>query len=68
VAGAEAPSVLMCKGKINISKLKQFALESLRPNSVLRDILLSQDDELEIQIFLARLPLFLELSKVQKER
>jgi hypothetical protein len=68
MAYAEDSSVLVCKGKINIKKLKQFALENLPQNSVLREVLLSQDDELEIYVFLARLPLFLKLNKTQAGR
>jgi hypothetical protein len=38
---------------VNIRKLKEFAIHRLPKNSVLRDILISEEDELGINIFLS---------------
>jgi len=45
---------------IEIRKLKDFALK-LPPNSILREILLLEDDELDVHTFLARMPIWLKL-------
>jgi hypothetical protein len=52
---------------VNIKKLKEFAIHKLPKNSVLRDILISEEDELDINIFLARLPVWLKLSRFLKD-
>ena len=48
--------------KLNIKKLKDFAATMPR-NSVLRDILLSETDEIDVSIFLDRLPIWLRLAE-----
>jgi hypothetical protein len=52
---------------VNIKKLKEFALEKLPKNSALREILISEEDKMDITVFLARLPLWLKLSKLLKD-
>lgn len=54
---------VMAKTKVNIQKLKNFAFTRLPKPFALREILLSEEDELEVSIFLARLPLYLKLSR-----
>ena len=54
--------------KVNISKLKNFAFDKLPRDWPLREILLSEKDELGFQIFLSRLPIWLKLSKMSNAR
>ena len=54
----------MPKIKVNIRKLKSFAFAQLPKDCVLREILISEEDELDVSIFLARLPVWLKLSKL----
>jgi hypothetical protein len=54
----------MSKTKISIRKLKDFAFAQLPKDWPLREILLSEEDELDIYVFLARLPVWLKLSKI----
>lgn len=51
------------KNHIDVRPLKQFAYEKL-PESPLKEILLIEDDILDIDAFLARLPIWLRLSKL----
>lgn len=53
----------MTKTKVNIQKLKNFAFKRLPKPFALRDILLSEENELEVSVLLARLPLYLKLSR-----
>jgi hypothetical protein len=54
------------KHNVNIKRLKKFALEEL-PNSPLREILLAEgSDEVDILTFLARLPIWLRLAKLER--
>jgi len=48
---------------INMKPLKQFAYEKL-PECALKKILLIEHDFLDVDIFLARLPLWLNLIKI----
>jgi len=50
--------------KVDLRALKSFALEKLPKDWPLHDIILSEEDELAIQIFLARLSVWLRLSRV----
>ena len=50
--------------KVVIRKLKEFAFEKLPKNWPLREILLSEEDELDIHVFLARFPIWLRLSRI----
>ena len=54
------------KNKINIRRLKNFAFEKLPRNWALREILLSEKDELDSQTFIARLPIWLKLCRVEE--
>jgi len=58
--------MLISKGKVNISKLKKFVLENFPMDSVILQALLTEDDELDIPTFLARLPIYLKLSKLRR--
>jgi hypothetical protein len=46
---------------MNISSLKQFALENLREGSVLREVLLSEKDEMLSDEFVAKMQIWLFL-------
>jgi hypothetical protein len=52
----------MPKTKINITKLKNFAYTQLPQDSILREILLLESTEIDTSTFLARLPIWLQLS------
>ena len=56
----------MSKTKISIRKLKDFAFTQLPKDWALREILLSEQDALDIYVFLARLPVWLKLLKVER--
>ena len=58
--------MLISKGKVNISKLKKFILENFPKDSVILQVLLSEDDELDIHTFLARLPVYLKLRRLKR--
>jgi hypothetical protein len=45
-------------------RLKNFAVEELPSDWVLREILLGENDEIEIADFLARLPIYLRLDSL----
>jgi hypothetical protein len=52
--------------KVNIQRLKKFALDEL-PDCPLREILLSEvSDEMPISTFLIKVPIWLKLSKLQR--
>ena len=50
--------------KVNLGRLKGFALESLPEHSILRALLLAEPDELEVAEFLAKMDVWLKLLKV----
>ena len=56
------------KKLVNISKLKNFAISKLPFGSPLREVLVSEDRELDVNTFLARLPLYLRLSRLEENR
>jgi hypothetical protein len=53
------------KGRVNISRLRKFAIEELPRNWVLREVLIAEDEEVELSVFLARVPLWLRLSTLR---
>jgi len=54
--------------RVNIQKLKNFALEEL-PDCPLREILLAESsNEVDIPTFLARMPIWLRLAKLQRRQ
>jgi hypothetical protein len=57
----EVESVHCLRRKIDIRRLKRFALEHLPRDSPLRDVLLAEEDELSVQDFLAKMDLWLKL-------
>jgi hypothetical protein len=50
----------MAAKKVDVRRLKDFALRLPR-SAVLRDLLLTEDDELEVNDFLAKMDLWLRL-------
>jgi len=54
------------KESINIANLKKFALENLPKNSPLREILIAENEQIDRLTFLARLPIWLQLSKFKR--
>ena len=54
------------KNRVNISKLKNFAISKLPFGSPLREVLVSEDRELDVNTFLARLPLYLKLNRLEE--
>ena len=52
---------------IDISRLRNFALDTLPPESPLREVLAAEANELRVDVFLARLPIWLRLSTLQKD-
>ena len=56
----------MPPARIKINALKEFASQRLPRNAPLREVLLSEEDELEVDVFLARLPIWLKLSNFLK--
>lgn len=50
---------------VNIRRLKDFALEKLKSNSPLRDVILSEPDQLTASDFLAKLHIWLRLLKFE---
>lgn len=52
---------------MNISSLKQFALENLRERSVLREVLLSEKDEMLPVEFIAKMQTWLFLLRRREE-
>jgi len=54
------------KKRVNISKLKNFAISKLPFGSPLREVLVSEDRELDVNTFLARLPLYLKLNRLEE--
>lgn len=54
--------------RINIKRLKRFALEKLPRDSALRDILLFEEDELDLVTFIERIPIWLRLGRSNVKR
>jgi len=52
--------------RIDIRPLKRFALKL--PSSALKDVLLVEDDQLDVSVFLARLTIWLRLLSLLEER
>jgi hypothetical protein len=50
---------------VNIVGLKKFAFEKLAPQSVLRDVLLSEKDELNASEFLGKVGVWLRLLRLE---
>jgi hypothetical protein len=51
---------------VNIAKLKDFVARNFPPGSPLQVIFVDEDDELSAEDFLAKLPIWLKLSKFTK--
>jgi hypothetical protein len=56
------------KTRISMVELKKHASEKLPREWPLREILLSEPDELSTSVFLARLPLYLRLCAVKRSQ
>jgi len=53
--------------KISISKLKKSVLENFPKDWIIREVLLSENDELDVPTFLARLPIYLKLTQLKRD-
>jgi len=51
---------------VNIGRLKGFATESLPGNSRLRDVLLSEKDQIKAKDFLAKMDVWMGLLNIEK--
>lgn len=51
--------------KINIRTLKEFAISNLQRGSPLRDVILSEKDEVGVEEFLAKLGIWLRLLRME---
>jgi hypothetical protein len=51
--------------KVDIRKLKAFAFSEIQQHWVLREVILAENDEVDIPTFLARLGIWLQLSKIK---
>ena len=49
------------RNNINIKSLKEFAVKELPVDSPLREVLISEPDIVEVNEFLAKLPIYLRL-------
>lgn len=58
----------MPKTEVDISKLKDFVFKRVPKDWPLREILISEKDRLNVQIFLSRLPVWLKLSSMSNAR
>jgi len=56
------------KNKVNIRPLKEFVLKRIPKNWPLREIILSEEDEIEITIFLARIGVWLKIADISAKR
>ncbi len=52
--------------KLDFTSVKKFAFEQLPSESPLREVLLAENDKIDITTFLARIPIFLHLSNLEK--
>jgi hypothetical protein len=53
----------MSKTKINMRKLKEFAFSELPRSWILREIILSERDELDVFEFIVKVEIWLKLAK-----
>ncbi|MGD0995271.1 MAG: hypothetical protein ABR909_07085 [Candidatus Bathyarchaeia archaeon] len=53
------------KGKMEISRLKAFVEEAFPQGAPLKEILRKENAELSLDLFLARVPIWLQLSKLK---
>lgn len=51
---------------INITKLREYAFTQLPRDSALREVLLAEDGEIDVSIFLARVSVWLRLSALKR--
>jgi hypothetical protein len=58
----------MSVSKIDIRKLKDFALKKFPRYFILRELLLSEKEELSVTEFLSKLDLWLKLLKIENAR
>jgi hypothetical protein len=56
------------KAKINIKQLKEFVEQQFPLDAPLRQILLAENDEVEVDVFVSRLPIYLRLNSLKKGR
>jgi len=51
---------------VNMRSLKSFALAEIPKGHPLREVLLAEKDEISVSLFLARLPIWMQLSRFKK--
>lgn len=56
----------MPRNKIDIGSLKDFVVRRLPRNWILREILLAENEEVDIATFLARMPIWLQLTRTRR--
>lgn len=57
----------MASGRADLRALKQFVSE-LSPDSVLRRVVLSEEDEIDAQTFLRKVPVWTSIFRKEKKR
>jgi hypothetical protein len=57
----------MSPGRVNISRLKDFAFSELPRSWILREIILSERDELDVSEFVAKAEVWLKIAKGKKQ-
>jgi len=58
----------VCMAKINIQRLKDFAFSEIPKDWPLREILITESEEVDVSTFLARLPVWLKLLRMERGR
>ena len=51
--------------KVNLKKLKEYALTNLPKNSHLRDLVLSEKDEIDAEEFVVKISMWLKLIRME---
>jgi hypothetical protein len=57
----------MSSGRVNISRLKDFAFSELPRSWILREIILNERDELDVSEFVAKAEIWLKLAKGRRQ-
>jgi hypothetical protein len=55
----------MIRSKVNIQKLREFAFNEIPKDWALREILLAEAEEIDVVVFLARIPIWLRLTAIR---
>jgi hypothetical protein len=54
--------------RADLKALKEFVSEELPPNSILRRVVLSEEDEIDAQTFLRKVPVWTSIFRKEKKR